>query len=127
MEKIPDAALYDSFAYHTALLTDFSRGDYIGNAASLSASLGRQRRRGLGGGGGSVKLQRSSSFSRRLSGVKLMTGSNRSNSLRGGGGGGSSRGRHSIHGSNAYAAAKERSEKKRKDETVPLSTPMVEA
>ena len=52
MEKLPDAALYDSFAYHTALLTDFSRGDYIGNAASLSASLGRQRRRGLGGGGG---------------------------------------------------------------------------
>jgi len=70
MEKIPNAELYDTFAYHTALLSDFSRGDYIGNAASLSASLGRKRR------GGSLKLKRSSSFSRRLSGTRL-TGSNR--------------------------------------------------
>jgi len=100
LEKLPNAELYNNFAYHTALLTDFGRGDYIGNAASLSASLGRRRRRG-----GSLKLKRSSSFTRRLSGTARMTGSNRSTSSLGRRGGGSSRGRHSVHGSNVYDAS----------------------
>lgn len=48
MNALPNASLYDSFAYHTALLNEFSHpnndANFIGNAASLSASLGRRRR-----------------------------------------------------------------------------------
>ena len=134
MEKLPNAALYDTFAYHTALLCDFSRGDYIGNAASLSASLGRRRRWGGSGGGvgGSVRVKRSNSLSRRFSGttgLTKMTGSNRSTSSSGGRqrGGGHSRGRHSVHGSNVYAASKALAEKKDNTPAVPASASMVEA
>ena len=133
MEKLPNAALYDTFAYHTALLCDFSRGDYIGNAASLSASLGRRRRwAGSSGGGGSVRVKRSTSLSRRFSGttgLTKMTGSNRSTSSSGGRqrGGGHSRGRHSVHGSNVYAASKAMAEKIDNTPAVPASASMVEA
>jgi len=107
MDKIPRAELYDEFAYHTALLSDFNSGDWIGNAASLSASLGRRRRnsslRGSLKRGGSLK-GRASLFA----GTQQMTGSNRSTSSvrsfratsRGG-----SRGRNSISGTNVFANA----------------------
>jgi hypothetical protein len=68
MSKIPNADLYDNFAYHTALLNDFSNRDggdpvWMGNAASLSASLGRRRRRLVGRRHGGGSLTRGGSFS----------------------------------------------------------------
>jgi hypothetical protein len=110
MAKIPNADLYDSFAYHTALLSDFARGHNVtGKGASLSASLRR------GGRGGS---RRGSNLFGGGAGVQQMTGSN--SSLRSTSSlhsfskrNGSRKGRNSVHGTNVFknmaAKKKERS------------------
>jgi serine/threonine protein kinase len=101
MSKIPNAQLYENFAYHTALLNDFTTNANINsNVASLSASLGGRKR----------VLRRMNSASN-LRGLSNFTGSNGSersaSSLRGGRrfiGGGSRRGggRNSVHGTAVF-------------------------
>ena len=111
MDRIPDAERYNSFAYHTALLSDFNRGDWVGNnAASLSASLGRRGRRG-----GSLTTKRGGSLRGRANSIfavnttRQMTGSNRSSSsmrsFRVGGSLRGSRGRGSTGGGAGLFAA----------------------
>lgn len=113
MTKIPNSELYDSFAYHTALLSDFARIVHAGtggNAASLTASLRRRggSRRGANlvfGGGQAATQQMTGSNSSQRSTSSLRSFSMKRN--------GSRSGRNSVHGTNVFkhmaARKKERS------------------